>query len=131
MTRRNENGDDIPSYASPAEHAALGRTRMVARLLDGAIPVPGTNYRIGIDPLVGVLPVSGDVLTGAIGLYIVAEAALVRVPPAVLGQMIVNVLADVLVGSIPVIGDLFDTVWKANVRNVELFEEYLEGTRQR
>lgn len=121
------DGDDLPSHVSSAERAALERTRTVARLLDEAIPVPGTNRRIGLDPLIGLLPVSGDIVTGAVGLYIVAEAALVGVERAVLGRMIGNIALDVAIGSVPAIGDLFDAAWKANVKNVELFEEHLRG----
>jgi hypothetical protein len=120
--------DDLPDNASPAEHAALRRTRTVANLLDEAIRVPGTNYRIGIDPIVGLLPVSGDIVTGLIGLYIVAEAAFVGTPPAVLARMVGNVLADVVVGSIPIVGDAFDAVWKSNVKNVDLFEDHIRST---
>ena len=139
---RGENGDgdedgnggridgEVPPSASPDERAALRRTQTVARVLDEAIPVPGTNYRIGLDSLVGLLPVSGDLVTGLIGLYIVGEAARVGVPRNVLAQMVGNIAIDVAIGSVPAIGDLFDAAWKANVRNVELFEEHVEnGTR--
>lgn len=125
--RDESNGEDVPPNASPEEHAALRRTRTVARLLDEAIPVPGTNYRIGLDSIVGLLPVSGDLVTGVVGLYIVAEAARVGASRDVLGRMIANLAADVAIGSIPAIGDLFDAAWKANVKNVELFEEHLRG----
>lgn len=120
-----EGEDDLPANASPEERAALQRTRTVAQLLDDAIPVPGIDYRIGIDPLIGLLPVSGDIVTGVIGLYVVAEAALVRAPPALLARMLFNLVADIAIGTIPIIGNVFDAVWKANVRNVELFEEYV------
>ncbi|PSP75337.1 hypothetical protein BRC86_03540 [Halobacteriales archaeon QS_3_64_16] len=120
-------GGGIPTDVSPRERAALERTRTVARLLDSAIPVPGTNYRVGLDSIVGLLPVSGDIVTGVIGLYIIAEAGLVGAPRNVLGRMVFNILVDVLIGSVPAIGDLFDAAWKANLKNVELFEEYLES----
>lgn len=115
----------MPPNASPAERAALERTRKVARLLDDAISVPGTNRRIGLDPIVGVLPVSGDIATAVIGSYIVVEAALVGASRAVLGRMIGNILVDMVVGSVPIVGDLFDAAWKAHVRNVELLEDHI------
>jgi hypothetical protein len=118
--------DDVPSNASPAERAALDRTRTVARLLDEAIPVPGLDYRIGLDSIVGLLPVSGDLVTGVVGLYIVGEAARAGAPREILGRMVGNLVIDVAIGSVPAIGDLFDAAWKANVKNVELFAEYLE-----
>jgi hypothetical protein len=122
-----DTGGEIPAGISTRERKALQRTRLVARLLDSAIPVPKTNYRIGLDAIVGLLPVSGDIVTGVIGLYIVAEAGLVGAPRKVLGRMVFNILVDVLVGSVPAIGDLFDAVWKANIKNVELFEEHLQS----
>lgn len=121
--------DDLPASASSEERAAIRRTRTVAQLLDDAIPIPGTNYRIGLDPLIGLLPISGDIVTGLIGLYVVAEAALVRAPLALLVRMLVNLALDVVIGAIPVVGDIFDAVWKANVRNVELLEEHVTGER--
>jgi hypothetical protein len=123
------NDDEIAPNASPEERAALQRTRTVAQLLDDAIPVPGIDYRIGLDPLIGLLPVSGDIITGLIGLYVVAEAALARAPPALLGRMLLNLALDVGIGTIPIAGDIFDAVWKANVRNVDLFEDYVTGER--
>lgn len=127
MARHLENEDDLPPNSSPEERSALRRTRNVAWWLDDAIPVPGTNYRIGVDPIIGLLPVTGDVITGVVGSYIVAEAALIGAPPAIIGRMIANILVDVAIGSIPVIGDLFDAVWKANVRNVELLEDHIRN----
>jgi hypothetical protein len=129
----DEYGDDsgisneIPPNASPAERAALGRTRTVARLLEEALPVPGLDRRIGLDSIVGLLPVSGDVVTGAAGLYIVGEAARAGAPREVLGRMLGNLVIDIAIGSVPAIGDLFDAAWKSNVKNVNLFAEYLAG----
>lgn len=131
MSIGNDGSDEkeMPAHVSPAERAAHERTQSVAQLLDNAIPIPGTDYRIGLDPLIGILPVSGDVVTGVIGLYIVAEAGLVGAPRNVLARMLGNILVDVAIGSIPAVGALFDAAWKANVRNVELFEEHLRGKR--
>jgi hypothetical protein len=117
---------EIPSDASAKERGALQRTRTVARLLDEAVPVPGTDRRIGLDPLIGLAPVSGDLVAAAIGAYIVVEAAYAGTPPAVLARMVGNIAVDTAVGSVPVVGDLFDAVWKSNVRNVELFAESLQ-----
>lgn len=121
------NEDDVPSDATPAERAALRRTRTVARLLDDAVPIPGTGYRIGLDGIVGLLPVAGDAVTAVVGLYIVAEAVRAGASASVVGRMLGNLLVDTVVGSIPVVGDVFDVVWKANVRNVELFEAHVGG----
>lgn len=94
--------------------------RTAAYLLDESLRVPGTRYRIGIDPLVGLLPVAGDTVTGLLSLYIVVEAARLGVSPGTLAKMVANVAIDVAGGSVPYLGDLFDAAWKANRRNLRL-----------
>lgn len=110
-----------------SERAALSRCRTVANALDDAIRVPGTNRRIGIDPIVGVLPVAGDAVMAALSGYIVVEALRLGAPRETVARMVGNVLVDFLGGSIPLIGDLFDATYKANVRNVELLEDALDA----
>ncbi|WP_332899004.1 DUF4112 domain-containing protein [Haladaptatus sp. CMSO5] len=100
----------------------LDTLRSLSTLLDNSIRVPGTNYRIGLDPIVGMLPVAGDLPTTALSVYIVFEAASIGVPRATLWRMVVNLVIDAVFGSIPVVGDVFDAVWKANARNVALLE---------
>ncbi|MFC6732663.1 DUF4112 domain-containing protein [Haladaptatus sp. DYSN1] len=109
---------------TPAEQTedTLDNLRSLSTLLDNSIRVPGTNYRIGLDPLVGMLPVVGDLPTTALSVYIVFEAASIGVPRPTLYRMVFNLVVDATVGSIPIIGDLFDAVWKANARNVALLE---------
>ncbi|WP_435349569.1 DUF4112 domain-containing protein [Haloarchaeobius sp. HRN-SO-5] len=109
-------------------HPAVRRTEQVSWLLDEAIRIPGTKRRIGLDTMVGLLPVAGDVVTAIVSLYIVVEAWIAGARKRVLGRMLVNVLVDVTVGSAPVVGDVFDAVWKANVRNQELLERELSET---
>ena len=104
------------------------RLRRLSHLLDKAIRIPGTNFRIGLDPLLGLIPGGGDTITGALSAYIIFEAARMGLPRNILGQMIANVLVDSLVGSVPVVGDLFDVGWKANVRNIALLERHLHLT---
>jgi hypothetical protein len=96
----------------------------LAWLMDHAIPIPGTKLRVGLDAILGLLPVGGDVLTGLIqtGLVMVAVKHY-RVPKAVAARMAANVLLDVSLGSIPFIGDAFDAVFKANTRNIKLLDE--------
>lgn len=100
----------------------LRRARRVATLLDDAVTIPGLGIRIGLDSIVGLLPVSGDVAAGICSLYIVVEAVRCGVPRTVVARMLFNVAVDTVVGSVPVVGDLFDVFWKANRRNVDLFE---------
>ncbi|KTG08948.1 hypothetical protein AUR64_14155 [Haloprofundus marisrubri] len=122
VERANEESDTT-SAARVAEHAeTLQRLHRLGRLLDNSIRIPGTNYRIGLDPIVGLIPVVGDVPITAVSAYIVAEAAYLGVPKVTVLRMLFNLVVDALVGSIPVVGDLFDAVWKANARNVRLAE---------
>ena len=110
------------------DEAALNRMRAVSSLLDEAVTVPGTNLSIGLDPLLSATPSPvGDAVGGAISLYIVAEAANLGVPYTTLVRMLGNVAVDVAIGSVPVVGALFDTLWKANEKNVALVERHVEG----
>jgi hypothetical protein len=104
------------------------RLRRLSQILDNAIPIPGTGYRIGLDPILGLLPGGGDTVAGALGAYIVVEAARMGLPRKVVWQMVGNIIFDSLVGMVPVLGDLFDVGWKANVRNIALLEKHLHLT---
>jgi hypothetical protein len=105
----------------------LRRAQRVATLLDDAVTIPGINVKVGLDPLVGLLPVSGDVAAAVCSLYIVAEAVRSGVSRGVVARMLLNIALDFAVGSVPVVGDVFDVFWKANRRNVDLFERALDA----
>ncbi|WP_224269276.1 DUF4112 domain-containing protein [Haloprofundus salinisoli] len=109
------------------DEPALRRIRAVATFLDESVEIPGIGYRIGADPILGVLPVAGDLVSAGLSVYIVAEAANLGVPLTTLVRMLANVAVDTVVGSVPVIGTLFDAVFKANVKNVKLVEDHLES----
>ena len=109
---------------SPNE--SLRRVQIVATVLDDAVRIPGTSFRFGIDPLVGLVPGLGDLLGGAASLYIILEAARAGAPTSVLLRMAANVAIDTIIGAIPVVGDLFDFGWKSNTRNVRLLARHLE-----
>jgi hypothetical protein len=117
LTEFDERLERLPTSV---DRAAVDRMKFVAYVLDEGIRVPGTGYRFGIDPLLGVLPGAGDVLSGGLSLYIVLEAARLGVSYTTLLRMVANVCVDVVGGTVPVVGDLFDVVWKANKRNFEL-----------
>jgi hypothetical protein len=99
--------------------------------MDRAFVVPGTKVRFGLDGLLGLLPLGGDVATGLVqtGLVLVALGRY-RVPTAVAARMMGNVLLDVGVGTVPLLGDLFDVAFKANTRNMALLEPYLDPGRE-
>ncbi|RLM56505.1 DUF4112 domain-containing protein [Halobellus sp. Atlit-31R] len=116
-----------PAVAPDASTAdRVARLRRISRLLDSAVAIPGTNRRVGLDPLVGLVPVVGDAPTTAAAVYIVAEAAAIGAPRATIARMCLNLLVDAVVGSIPLVGDAFDALWHANDRNVRLLEARLQ-----
>lgn len=121
---------DVPvgRESGPDEDAALRRVRVVSKLLDESIPLPGTDYRIGIDPILGILPGAGDAVAGAISLYPVAEAYRLGVSRLTLAKMLLLVAIDAVAGSVPVIGPVFDAIWKANEWNRRSLERHVEGT---
>ena len=112
--------EDIESLPDSVDEAAVQRMRFVAHLLDDSIRLPGTEFRIGLDPIIGVLPVAGDAVAAALSGYIILESARLGVSYLTLLRMLANVGVDFAVGSVPVVGDIFDVAWKANVRNLRL-----------
>jgi Domain of unknown function (DUF4112) len=109
----------------------LAAARRLAHLLDDAIPIPGTSYRIGIDPLLGLVPGLGDVLGAVLSTWLLVIAWRLGAPAPLLARMGLNVAIDALAGSIPLAGDVFDAGWKANVRNLRLLEGWLERAASR
>ena len=99
---------------------------MLARALDSAVRIPGTNMRFGLDALLGLVPGLGDVTGAAMGGYLVLLGSRMGVPKPVLARMVMNVALDTIAGVVPVVGDLFDVAWKANTRNMALLERYTE-----
>jgi hypothetical protein len=107
----------------------LSRARALATLLDSSIPIPGTTRRIGLDPLLGLIPFVGDFVGALLSAYIVLAAAFAGAPTFTVIRMIVNVGIDTLVGSVPLLGDVFDAGWKSNTMNVALFEKFVAANR--
>ena len=110
--------------ATPA--ARLARLKRLAWLLDAQFVLPGTKFRFGINGLVGLAPGVGDAVMGLVSLYIVNEARTLGAPPALIGHMLANVAVEVIGGAIPLVGDLFDMAFKANLRNLALLETHLK-----
>lgn len=124
-------GEDDFDVPDSVDEDALKRMRTVADLLDEAVTVPGTDVKVGLDPLVSAIPGVGTALSAGVSLYIVLEAANLGVPFTTVVRMLANVTVDVATGSIPIVGPIFDTFWKTNAWNVDLVEEFLEGERAR
>ena len=111
---------------SPSDRAMLKRIRFVSHALDDAFQVPGTNIRFGLDPVLGVLPGVGDSVASLVSLYIVAEGYRAGLPRSTLLKMLALVGVDTVIGSIPVLGTVFDAVWKANKWNANTLISHLE-----
>jgi hypothetical protein len=104
----------------------LARLDALANLLDVAFILPGTNVRYGIDGLIGLIPVIGDIITTAISLWLVREARALGAPWHLTMRMLGNVALDGVVGIVPLVGDAFDVMFRANVRNVKLLRRWME-----
>src|SRR5688572_10077392 len=118
--------------AVPSTEAArrLGRLRSLAWFLDRSIPIG--KWRIGVDPLIGLLPGAGDWIGALLSIYVLYEGARLGLPLGVLGRMSGNILVETIVGAVPVLGHLFDFAWQANTRNLALIEaHYRPGMRAR
>ena len=102
------------------------RLDALAKLLDVAFIVPGTKIRYGIDGLIGLIPIVGDIITTAISLWVVREARALGAPWYITARMLGNVAVDGVVGLVPVAGDAFDVMFRANVRNVRMLKRWLD-----
>jgi Domain of unknown function (DUF4112) len=111
---------------APELEQRLARLRRVAELLDSAVGIPGTRIRFGLDSIAGLIPGIGDGAAAAVGLWFVWEAAQLGVPKPKLARMLANLGIDFTVGSVPLLGDVFDVVWKANRRNYRIITEHFD-----
>lgn len=117
--------------STPSEQAALARLHGLGKLLDGAVGVPGTGLRIGLDPLLGLVPVVGDWIGAALSSYIIVRAAGLGASGATLLRMTGNLALDLLIGAVPVLGDIFDFGFRANQRNLALLEQHMQAPARR
>ena len=110
----------------PKNNAGLRRDTGNSKLewwLDDCISLPG-GYRIGLDGIVGLIPVIGDAIGGGLSLWIVVRALKAGAPKTTILRMFINIIIDTAVGAIPIVGDLFDFIWKANLKNGRLLAAY-------
>ncbi len=117
--------------ATMTREQRLARLEALAKLLDVAFILPGTNVRYGIDGLIGLIPVVGDIITTAIALWIVREARALGAPWHLTARMLGNVAVDGVVGIVPVVGDAFDVAFKANMRNIRMLRRWIDRQRER
>ena len=104
----------------------MARLDALAKLLDVAFILPGTNIRYGIDGLIGLIPVVGDLITTAISLWLVREARALGAPWHITARMLANVALDGVVGMVPLAGDAFDVMFRANIRNMRLLRRWMD-----
>jgi hypothetical protein len=102
----------------------IARLRRLAWLIDGAFRLPGSRFRFGLNSIIGLTPAAGDALLTAISLYVVYEARQLGVPKLKLVRMLKNVAIEAAAGAVPVLGDLFDVAFKANLRNLAILEDH-------
>ena len=105
---------------------SMARLEAVGRLMDGAIVLPGTNIRLGLDAVIGLVPVAGDVISGLVSSYLVWEARQLGAPRWLIARMMANTLLDTTIGAIPLVGDAFDLMFRANMKNMALLQRHME-----
>ncbi|MGB3692928.1 MAG: DUF4112 domain-containing protein [Spirulinaceae cyanobacterium] len=108
--------------------ANLNRIRKLSRLMDTAFRLPGTKFRIGLDPIIGLIPGAGDVVSTAFSAYIIYLATRFNLSGKDFRQMLFNITLEAVAGTVPLIGDIFDAFYKSNVRNLKILEEHLQQT---
>jgi Domain of unknown function (DUF4112) len=122
LRQPNQNTFSLPA----AQLAKLEHLRSLSILWDESLRIPGTKFRVGLESVIGLLPFGGDAIGVVLSCYILFHAIQFRLPQAILLRMALNVLIDGVIGTVPILGDLFDSTWKANTRNVNLLEAYLQ-----
>ena len=119
-------------FSRPQSRAErIARLDGLATLLDTAFFIHGTNIRFGIDAMIGLVPGIGDAITTAMSLYIVHEARQLGAPRHLIARMLANVALDGIVGAVPLLGDAFDVMWRANRRNMTLLRNHLDREARR
>ena len=105
----------------------LNRIRRISRLMDTAFKIPVLGVKVGWDPVLGLIPGLGDLIATAVSAYVIVLAARFRLPRAIVAQMVLNIGLEAVVGTVPLLGDLFDAFYKSNVRNLKLLEAHLQS----
>ncbi|MBA4052016.1 MAG: DUF4112 domain-containing protein [Erythrobacter sp.] len=114
----------LPAGTDPASVRA--RVVMLERLLERSFTIPGVNVPVGLDAIIGLVPVLGDVVTTALGAYVVWEAKNLGLPKWKLARMGANVLLDTAIGAIPLVGDAADILFRSNSKNLKILMRHLD-----
>lgn len=117
---------DILKTAGPARGDAVRRMELMAKVLDNAFLIPGTNQRVGIDAIIGLIPGLGDVATTLLSSYVIWEARNLGVSRVAIWRMLTNLGIHATVGAIPILGDVFDAFFRVNQRNMRIVRAQLE-----
>ena len=117
-------GDVVGVSRAERFAAAERRIGRMTHLLDELIEVPGTSIKLGLDPVIGLIPVAGDAVSALAGGWVILEASRFGVPRVVLARMVMNLALDLGIGAIPLLGDAYDLVFRSNSRNLALFRKH-------
>jgi hypothetical protein len=118
------HGDVIGPSRAERFSAAERRIGRVTKILDELIEVPGTSIKVGLDPVIGLIPVAGDAVSALVGGWLILEASRFGIPRVVLARMVLNLAVDLGIGAIPILGDLYDVAFRSNSRNLDLFRRH-------
>lgn len=122
----SQNRFDFSVLTDASADAAYRRVEMLEHLLERAFVVPGTSRRIGLDAVLGLVPVVGDFISGAMALAIIAEARRQGMPKRTLARMLMNVAIDTGLGAVPLVGDVWDVLFASNSKNLRLLKRHLD-----
>ena len=117
---------DLLKTASPSKGDAIRRMEMMAKLLDNAFVIPGTNQRVGIDAIIGLVPGLGDIATTFLSSYVIWEARNLGVSRVAIGRMLTNLAIHASIGAVPILGDVFDAFFRVNQRNMRIVRAQLD-----
>jgi hypothetical protein len=118
------HGEVVGRSRAERFHAAERRILGMSKMLDELVRVPGTKVTAGLDPLIGLIPVVGDIIAAVPGAWLIMEAWRFGIPRVVLARMVVNLTVDLGIGAIPLIGDVYDLFFRSNRRNLDLFRRH-------
>jgi hypothetical protein len=125
LTAFAQSRERIERFDHAAEQASVARIEAIARLMDSAVEIPGTGVRLGLDAIIGIFPVVGDLVCQAISAYLIWEARKLGVSRWTLARMVGNTLIDTAIGAVPIAGDVFDVMFRANMKNLALLKKHL------